>query len=101
MSLRELRRARRLVVSDPDLLGGDPVFRGTRVPVHMIAELVTGGATQAELLEAYPRLTAEMIRLAPIYAAAYPLRGPPRNQPWRDQKPVHRARRRLDTIAVS
>src|SRR6202022_4829725 len=101
MSLRELRRARRLVVSDTEIMGGDPVFRGTRVPVHMIAELVTGGATQAELLEGYPRLTAEMIRLAPIYAAPYPLRGRPRNQPWRDMKPVRRARRRLDTIAVS
>jgi uncharacterized protein (DUF433 family) len=100
-SLRELRRARRLVVSDPEILGGDPVFRGTRVPVPTIAELVAQGSTQAELLEGYPRLTAEMIRLAPVYAAAYPLRGRPRNQPWRDQKPVQRARRRLDTIAVS
>jgi uncharacterized protein (DUF433 family) len=100
-SLRELRRARRLVISDPEIMGGDPVFRGTRVPVHMIAELVTGGATQAELLEGYPRLTAEMIRLAPIYAAAYLVRGRPRNQPWRDQRPLHRTRRRLDTIAVS
>jgi hypothetical protein len=35
-SLRDLRRARRLVVSDPEILGGDPVFRGTRVPVHLI-----------------------------------------------------------------
>jgi uncharacterized protein (DUF433 family) len=100
-SLRELRRARRLVVSDPDILGGDPVFRGTRVPVHLIAELVAKGSTQAELLEGYPRLTAEMIRLAPVYAAAYPLRGRPRNQPWRDGKRVRQARRRLDTIAVS
>jgi len=100
-SLRELRRARRLVVSDPEIMGGDPVFRGTRVPAHMIAELLAKGSTSAELAESYPRLTAEMIRLAPIYAAAYPLRGRPRNQPWRDQKPVHRARRRLDTIAVS
>lgn len=100
-SLRELRRARRLVVSDPEILGGDPVFRGTRVPVHMIAELVAQGSTQAELLQGYPRLTAEMIRLAPVYAAAYPLRGRPRSRPWRDQKPAHRGRRRLDTIAVS
>lgn len=99
-SLRELRRARRLVVSNPEIMGGDPVFRGTRVPVHMIAELVAQGSTQAELIEGYPRLTAEMIRLAPFYAAAYPLRGRPRNQPWRDQKPVHRGRRRVDTIAV-
>ena len=82
-------------------MGGDPVFRGTRVPVHMIAELVAKGSTAAELLEGYPRLTAEVIRLASVYAAAYPLRGRPSNQPWRDQKPVQRARRRLDTIAVS
>jgi len=100
-SLRELRRARRLVVSDPEILGGDPVFRGTRVPVHLIAELVTQGAKPAELIEGYPRLTAEMIRLAPVYAAAYPLRGPRRKQPWRDQQPVRRGRRKLDTIAVS
>src|SRR5271168_5304030 len=67
-SLRELRRARRLVVSDPEIMGGDPVFRGTRVPAHMIAELLAKGSTSAELAESYPRLTAEMIRLAPIYA---------------------------------
>jgi uncharacterized protein (DUF433 family) len=100
-SLRELRRAKRLVVSDPEIMGGDPVFRGTRVPVHVVAELVAKGSTQAELLEGYPRLTAEMIRLAPIFAAAYPLRGRPRSQPWRDQNPVSYSRRRVDTIAVS
>jgi uncharacterized protein (DUF433 family) len=53
-------------------MGGEPVFRGTRVPVHMIAKLVAQGSTQAELLESYPRVTAEMIRLAPVYAAACP-----------------------------
>lgn len=100
-SLRDLRRARRLVVSDPEILGGDPVFRGTRVPVHLIAELVTQGGKPVEMIEGYPRLTAEMIRLAPVYAAAYPLRGPRRKQPWRDQQPVRRGRRRLDAIAVS
>ena len=100
-SLRDLRRARRLVVSDPEILGGDPVFRGTRVPVHVIAELVAQGSRPAELIESYPRLTAEMIRLAPVYAAAYPLRGRPRRQPWHNQKPVRRGRLRLDTIAIS
>jgi len=82
-------------------MGGDPVFRGTRVPVHMIAELVAQGSPQAELCESYPRLTAEMIRLAPVYAAAYPLRGRPRKQPWRDHQPMRRSRRRLDAIAAS
>ena len=100
-SLRELRRARRLVISDPENMGGEPVFRGTRVPVHLIAELVGQGATEADLLGSYLRLTPDMIRLAPVYAAAYPLRGRPRKQPWRDHQPVHRSRRRLAAIAVS
>jgi uncharacterized protein (DUF433 family) len=97
-SLRALRRAREIVVSDPEVMGGDPVFRGTRVPVQLIATLVGQGATEADLLEGYPRLTAEMVRLAPIYAAAYPLRGRPRAQPWRAQVPVARTRRRLATM---
>jgi uncharacterized protein (DUF433 family) len=100
-SLRDLRRARRLVVSDPEILGGDPVFRGTRVPVHLIAELTAQSSKPAELIAGYPRLTAEMIRLAPVYAAAYPLRGPKRKLPWHDQPSVRRGRRKLDTIAVS
>jgi uncharacterized protein (DUF433 family) len=70
-SLRELCRARRLVLSDPEIMGGDPVFRGTRVPVHTLAELVAQGSKPAELIDSYPRLTAEMIRLAPVYACAF------------------------------
>ena len=99
-SLRELRRARRLVISDPEIMGGDPVFRGTRVPVHMIAGLVSRGSTETELQDDYPRLTPEMIRLAPVYAAAYPPRGRPRRQPWHDRQPVRSLRRRIDTIAL-
>jgi uncharacterized protein (DUF433 family) len=99
-SIRELRRARRLVASDPEVMGGEPVFRGTRVPVHSIAALVGQGSTDADLLEGYPRLTAEMVRLAPLYAAAYPLRGRPRAQPWRDKQPIQSTRRKLATIGV-
>jgi len=98
-SLRDLRRARRLAVSDPGVMGGDPVFRGTRVPVHLIADLVAQGADADELLSDYPRINVEMLRLAPIYAAAYPLRGRPRKQPWHDRPPVRVVRQRLDDIA--
>jgi uncharacterized protein (DUF433 family) len=97
-SLRTLRRARQVVATDPDIMGGEPVFRGTRVPVHMIATLLAEGSTEAELLVGYPRLTAEMIRVAPIYAAAYPPRGRPRAQPWRDRPAVLQIRRKLETI---
>jgi hypothetical protein len=41
-----------------------------------------------------------MIRLAPVYAAAYPLRGHRRRQPWRHQQRVQGRRRKLDAIAV-
>jgi uncharacterized protein (DUF433 family) len=99
-SLRELRRARDVVVSDPDIMGGDPVFRGTRVPVHLIATLLGQGTTATDLLEGYPRLTAEMVHLAPIYAAAYPLRGRPRAQTWHDRPPAESTRRKLATIEV-
>jgi uncharacterized protein (DUF433 family) len=100
-SLRRLRRARGIVVSDPDIMGGEPVFRGTRVPVHMIAALIGQGSTESDLLAGYPRLTPELIQLAPIYAAAYPLRGRPRAQPWRDRPPVRRTRRKLATIEAA
>jgi uncharacterized protein (DUF433 family) len=99
-SLRDLRRARRLVVSDLEILGGDPVFRGTRVPVHMIADLISQGSAEDELQDSYPRLTPEMIRLAPVYAAAYPLRGRPRKQPWHGRQPLRSRRRRIDAIAL-
>jgi uncharacterized protein (DUF433 family) len=99
-SLRRLRRARALVVSDPEILGGTPVFRGTRIPVHLVATLLGQDSTEADLLEAYPRLTAEMAQLAVLYAAAYPPRGRPRTQPWRDRPPVRRTSRKLTAIAA-
>ncbi len=100
-SLRDLRRARQLVMSDAEIMGGDPVFRGTRVPVHMIADIVAQGQSENDTLESYPRLTAEMVRLAPVYAAAYPLRGRPRKRPWHDRPPVSETRRKLATIEVA
>ena len=94
-SLRDLRRARQLVVSNPEIMGGDPVFRGTRVPVHMIADIQAQGETEEVLLDSYPSITAEMARLASVYAAAYPLRGRPRKQPWHDQPPISTGRMKL------
>jgi uncharacterized protein (DUF433 family) len=99
-SLRQLRRARQLVVSDQGIMGGAPVFRGTRVPVHMIADILALGETEEVMLESYPSITVEMLRLAPVYASAYPLMGRPRKQPWHDQPPVSTGRRKLASIEV-
>ena len=70
-----LAAAGELIASSPDILGGTPVIRGTRVPVHDVATAVSAGMTSAEILEDYPALTIEMIDLASLYAAANPLRG--------------------------
>jgi uncharacterized protein (DUF433 family) len=100
-SIRALRRARALTMIDPEIFGAEPVFRGTRVPVHLIATLIEQGSTEAEILKAYPRLTSEMIRLAPAYAQAYPLRGRPRKQPWQDRPALRRVVAPLAKITPS
>ena len=53
-------------------------------------------AIRRDFLRQYSRLTAAMIRLAPMYAQAYPPRGRPRKQqPWRDRAPLRSVRTRL------
>ena len=48
---------------------GKPVIRGTRIPVELILRKLGEGATEQDLLEAYPRLTTEDIHAAMLYAA--------------------------------
>jgi uncharacterized protein (DUF433 family) len=78
-----LERAADVVVSDPEIRGGEPVIRGTRVPVYLIADLMTQGADAREILEDYPSLTASTVRSALAYAQTHPRRGRPRKAPWR------------------
>jgi len=48
---------------------GKPVFRGTRIPVELILRKLSEGASEADLLDAYPRLSPDDIRAALRYAA--------------------------------
>jgi len=54
---------------NPAVMLGKPVIRGTRIPVELIVRKLSEGATEADLLDAYPRLTREDIRAALAYAA--------------------------------
>ena len=67
------------------------MFRGTRVPVHLIATLAEKESPQ-DIVKSYPRLTAEMVRSATVYAKGHPLQGIPRKQPWHGRAPVRRVR---------
>ncbi|MGH8229825.1 MAG: DUF433 domain-containing protein [Steroidobacteraceae bacterium] len=77
--MERLVAARDAVVSDPEVLGGAPVLRGTRVPVHDVAASVTADLPMERILAAYPSLDANKVELATIYAEANPARGRPRN----------------------
>ncbi len=54
---------------DSKVMLGKPVIRGTRIPVELILRKLSEGAAEAELLDAYPRLTQEDIQAALAYAA--------------------------------
>ncbi|MBZ0160826.1 MAG: DUF433 domain-containing protein [bacterium] len=54
---------------NPKIMIGKPVIRGTRITVELILHKLGEGASEADLLDAYPGLTPEDIRAAVAYAA--------------------------------
>ena len=48
-----------IVVRDPDVLSGRPVFRGTRVPVEVLFENLEDGLTIDEIVQSYPSLNRD------------------------------------------
>ena len=54
---------------NPKVMLGKPVIRGTRIPVEVILRKLSEGAGEADLLEAYPRLTRQDVLAALRYAA--------------------------------
>jgi uncharacterized protein (DUF433 family) len=60
---------REYIVSDPRVLGGKPIFKGTRLSVEFVLDLLSGGWNQTELRKNYPNLTEERVRAVLAYAA--------------------------------
>lgn len=54
---------------NPKIMMGKPVIRGTRVTVELILRKMSEGASESELLDAYPRLTRRDLQAAIRYAA--------------------------------
>ncbi len=81
---------------------GKPVIRGTRIPVGLILRKLAEGATEADLLDAYPQLTREDIRAAIAYGSACSWGMPgtrsraprPRGSTWPGSRPGMRGWRR-------
>jgi uncharacterized protein (DUF433 family) len=57
------------ITIDPEVMQGKPVIRGTRIAVDLVVRKFSEGATEADLLDAYPHLTAADVRAALAYAA--------------------------------
>jgi len=54
--------ASELITVNPEILGGTPVFKGTRVPVRTLFEYLEKGYSLEEFLECFPSVTKEMAR---------------------------------------
>ena len=72
-----------LIESNPNIMMGKPVIKGTRLTVELILEKLAAGETFEQLLDAYPRLTPQAIYAALRFAAqalkadvVYPLTEP-------------------------
>jgi uncharacterized protein (DUF433 family) len=57
------------ITSDPVVMMGKPVIRGTRITVELILEKLGAGETVEEILEAHPQLSVAAIRAAQAFAA--------------------------------
>lgn len=77
-----IEKINKRVEEDASVRGGEPVFRGTRIPVFTISQKLEAGATVKELLEDYPRLGAEDLEIAGYYAELYPRQGRPPTPEW-------------------
>jgi uncharacterized protein (DUF433 family) len=99
--LKQLARIEEMVVGDPEIMRGTPVFKGTRIPVDLVADMLSQGATAEEILEGYPTLSKEKIAIAPLYMRAFPRRGRPSRRPWQGKKPKGRKSYPLSTLLRS
>lgn len=66
--LEKYRKGEALVITKPDILGGEPVFKNTRIPVSHVVAMFRNGVPKAEVHEDYPQLAEEAIAYARLKA---------------------------------
>ena len=69
--IRKARHHQRISVK-PEVMGGKPCTKGTRIPVDLILRYLGDGQSVDDILQAFPGLTAEDIQAAEAYARAVP-----------------------------
>jgi uncharacterized protein (DUF433 family) len=96
---RYLQLRERLVEVDPDVCGGEPVIRESRVPIRGLARQIELGETLEVLREDYHFLPEEAFELAPLWAKANPRQGRPQ-RPWIEGERTPASRLRLPAQAA-
>jgi uncharacterized protein (DUF433 family) len=61
---------RQYILRDPQICGGEPVIKGTRVTIRTILASLAEGATVEEILKDFPTLTEKDVRAVIAFAAA-------------------------------
>ena len=59
--------AHELIETNPDIMGGKPVIRGTRVPLEIVLRKLGAGMTPEAIVADHPRLTLDDIRAAQAF----------------------------------
>jgi uncharacterized protein (DUF433 family) len=101
IQLKQLARMQEMVVSNPEIMRGIPVFKGTRIPVDLVADMLAQGAMADEILEGYSTLDREKIAMAPLYTRAFPRRGRPSRRPWQGKRPRGRRSFSLSSLLTT
>lgn len=79
-NLSAFRWGRRRIVSNPDVLGGEPVFRGTRIPLQHVAALIRKGVALNEIAEDFPALSSGDLAYARLFSRLSESPGRPRKR---------------------
>ncbi len=85
-NLAAYRWGRRRVVSSPDVLGGEPVFRGTRIPLQHVAAFFRKGVHESEIAEDFPVLGPRDLAYARLVARFGDRPGRPRKHLMLERK---------------
>lgn len=57
------------IVVDPEIMVGKPVFKGTRIPIYIVLDLVGDGISYNEIIKMYPDLTVEDLNASIKFAS--------------------------------
>lgn len=59
------------IVSDPEILGGKPIIKGSRISVQLVLEWIASGASVKSIVAEFPHLPEEGVREAVLYASKF------------------------------